>query len=194
MKYIQVTIGLPLILPINKSGNIKLYVDAAFIVHKDMRSHTGGFTTVGKWGAYVHSRKQKMNTKSSTEDELVGVYDVPNQLIWTRYFLKEQGYMIHDNIVYQDNQSAIKLEKNGRRSRSKRKRHINIRCYFITDRIMKQEVSVNFFPPLTWLGIILQRHYRDLNSVASATSFLVSTRMKFHPTTHPEELFLKNED
>ena len=45
-KYIQGTIGLPLILSIDKSGNIKLYVDTEFVVHKDMRSHTGGFTTM----------------------------------------------------------------------------------------------------------------------------------------------------
>ena len=47
MKYIQGTIVLPLILTIDKSGNIKWYVDASFAVHKDTRSHTGGFMTMG---------------------------------------------------------------------------------------------------------------------------------------------------
>ena len=83
MKYIQGTIGLPLILSINKSGNIKWYVDAVFEVYKDMRSHTGGFTTMGAGGAFVHSRKQKLNTKSSTENELVGVDNVLTQVICT---------------------------------------------------------------------------------------------------------------
>ena len=84
MKYIQGTIGLPLILSIDKSGNIKWYVDASFSVDKDMRSHTGGFMTMGTGGAYVKSIKQKLNTNSSTEAELVGVYDVLTQVIWTR--------------------------------------------------------------------------------------------------------------
>ena len=137
---------------INKSGNIKWYVDAAFAVHKDMRSHTGGFMTMGTGGAYVQSSKQKLNTKSSTEAELVGVDDVLTQVIWTRYFLKEQGYMIHNNVIYQDNQSAIRLKKNGRRSIINRTRHINIRYYFITDRIVKQEESVEFFPTLDMIG------------------------------------------
>ena len=88
MKYIQGIIGLPLILSIDKSVNIKWYVDALFAVHKYMRSHTGGFMTMGTGGGYVHSSKQKPNTKSSTEAELVGVDDVLTQLIWTRYFLK----------------------------------------------------------------------------------------------------------
>ena len=65
---------------------------------------------------------------------------------------KGQGYMIHNNVIYQDNQSDIKPEKNGRRSSSKRTRRINIRYYFITDRIMKQEASVEFFPTLDMIG------------------------------------------
>ena len=83
MKYIQGTIGLPLILSINKSGNIKWYADAAFAVHKDMRSHTGGFTTMGSGGAFVQSIKQNLNTKSSTETDLVVVDNVLTQVICT---------------------------------------------------------------------------------------------------------------
>ena len=45
MKYIHGTIGLSLILPIEKSGNIKWYVYTKFEVHKDIRTHTGGFMT-----------------------------------------------------------------------------------------------------------------------------------------------------
>ena len=79
-----------------------------------MRIHTCGFMTMGTVGAYVQSIKHKLNTNSSTESELVGVDDVLTQVIWTRYFLKEQGYIIHDNVIYHDNQNAIILEKNGR--------------------------------------------------------------------------------
>ena len=54
MKYIQGTIGIPLILSIKKSRNIKWYVGAEFAVNKDMRSHTSGFMITGTGGAYVH--------------------------------------------------------------------------------------------------------------------------------------------
>ena len=80
-KYIQGTIGLTLILSIDKSGNIKWYVDVAFAVHKDMRIRTGGFMTIGTRRAYVQSSKQKLKTKSSTEAELVGVDYVLTQVI-----------------------------------------------------------------------------------------------------------------
>ena len=57
-KYTQFTIGLLLILSIKNYGNIKWYVDAEFAVHKDMRSCTGGFVTMGTGGAYVQSSKK----------------------------------------------------------------------------------------------------------------------------------------
>ena len=88
MKYIQGTISLPIILSMDKSGNMKWYVDSAFAVHKYMRIRTGGFMNMGTGGAYVQSRKQKLNTKSSTDADLVRVYDVLTQVMCTRYCLK----------------------------------------------------------------------------------------------------------
>ena len=70
---------------------------------------------------------QKLNTKSSTEAEIVGVDDVLTQVIWNHYFLKQQKYIIHDNVIHQDNQSAIRLENNDRQLIRKRTRHIYIR-------------------------------------------------------------------
>ena len=80
---------LPLILSIDKYGNIKWYVDAEFVVNKEMSRHTGVFMTVGTGGAYAQSTKQKLNTKSSTRAKLSRVGNVLIQVICTRYFLKD---------------------------------------------------------------------------------------------------------
>lgn len=69
---------------------------------------------VGKGSVYSTSTRQKLTTKSSTEAELVAVADVMPQILWTRYFLEAQGYQVAASTVYQDNQSAILLEKNGK--------------------------------------------------------------------------------
>ena len=61
-------------------------------------------------------------------------------VLWTRYWLDTQIYNVFENIVYQDNKSAIILENNGKASRSKRTKHINIRYYFVTDHIEKYEI------------------------------------------------------
>jgi Reverse transcriptase (RNA-dependent DNA polymerase)/Zinc knuckle len=146
MRYLRGTIDMPLTLEANDIQVVKWWIDAAFAVHADMKSHTGGVMTLGKGTIYATSTRQKLNTKSSTEAELVGVNDVMPQVLWTRYFLEAQGYGVKDSVVYQDNQSAILLEKNGRASSSKRTRHINIRYFFVTDRVASKEVSVQYCP------------------------------------------------
>ena len=85
-----------------------------------MRSHTGAMLSLGKGAIYSTSTKQKLNTKSSTEAEFVGIDDIMPQILWTRIFLIAQGFAVNDNIVYQDNESAIKLENNGRSSSGKK--------------------------------------------------------------------------
>jgi hypothetical protein len=62
------------------------------------------------------SRSQKGPTRSSTECELVGVYDVLPQIEWTKLFLQAQGYDVVDVILYQDSKSAMLLEQNGKAS------------------------------------------------------------------------------
>ena len=94
-----------------------------------MRIHTGRFVTMVTGRDFVHYSKQKLNSKSSTEAELVGVDDVLTQVMWNQYFLKEQVYMIHNNFIYKYNHSTINLENNGRRSKSKRTSQINIRYH-----------------------------------------------------------------
>ena len=92
------------------------------------------------------SRKQKLNTKSSTEAELVGVDDISKMILWTKLFLEEQGYGIEKNILYQDNKSAILLETNGKRSSGKRTRALNIRYFFITDQVEKRNLTIEHCP------------------------------------------------
>jgi hypothetical protein len=98
------------------------------------------------------STKQKINTRSSTETELVAADDFMPIILWTNYFLDAQGYSTHDTILYQDNQSAILLEKNGRKSSSKRTKHLNCRYYFITDRINSKELTVEYCPTGEMVG------------------------------------------
>jgi hypothetical protein len=94
----------------------------------------------------MSSTKQKLNTRSSTETEIVGSDDFMLAICSTRYFMKAQGYGVKNNILFQDNKSSIILEKNGKASSSKQTKHINIRYFFITDRVKNEEVSVVWCP------------------------------------------------
>ena len=97
----------------------------------DMKSHTGGVVSFGTGAALSKSTKQKLNTKSSTEAELVGGSDYLPNAIWAKKFLEAQGYIFLECNFLQDNQSAIKFKKNSRRSSGPNSRHIDIR-YFLS--------------------------------------------------------------
>jgi hypothetical protein len=82
----------------------------------------------------------------------VGADNFMPEIFWTHYFMKAQGYGVKDNVLFQDNKSSILLEKNGKASSSKRTKHINIRCFFITDRVRKEEVPVVWIPTGDMIG------------------------------------------
>ena len=57
--------------------------------------------------------KQKLNTCSSCDIELVGNDDASTKILWTQLFMEAQGYKVQQNIMYQDNKSTIQLLKMG---------------------------------------------------------------------------------
>ena len=50
--------------------------------------------TMGEGSMQSISRKQKLNTRSSTESELVGVDDASTLVLWTVLFIEYQGYNV----------------------------------------------------------------------------------------------------
>ena len=90
-------------------------IDSANAVHeKDMRGHTGSVITMGTGVINTKSSKQKMNTRSSTETEFVGTSEALPKTIYHNLFMEGQGYSIKWNVLCKDNNSEIKMLKNGR--------------------------------------------------------------------------------
>jgi Reverse transcriptase (RNA-dependent DNA polymerase) len=152
LQYLNGTLDLTYTVGADDMGKIRSWVDASYAVHPDFKSHTGGVISLGRGGLVCKSAKQKLNTKSSTEAELVGASDYLPNIMWVSNFLKEQGYAIDENILEQDNESAIKLEKNGRTSAGPRSRHIDIRYFWIKDRTEATGIKIRHCPTLQMLG------------------------------------------
>ena len=146
MRYLKSTEDLVLTLSSDKSNVIKWHSDASFAVHPDFKSHSGSTMTMGKGSIQLMSKKQRMNTRSSTKAELIAADDTSSMILWSRLFLEAQGYEVKQNILFQDNKSAMLLENNGKQSSSKRTRHLNIRYFFLTDQIEKGNMEVKFCP------------------------------------------------
>ena len=95
---------------------------------------------------HTKSTKQKLNTKSSTEAELVGVSEYLPYHIWLINFFEYQGYKVKKKLLFQDNESTIRMEGNGRNSCTGNSRHLDIRFFFIHDRVKTRKVDVVYYP------------------------------------------------
>ena len=51
------------------------FIDASHAVHNNMWGHRGGLMSFGRGGFHSRSTKQRINTGSSTESEVVGVHE-----------------------------------------------------------------------------------------------------------------------
>jgi len=100
MCYLNRTVDEFLVMGANSLSIIKTWADAAYGVHDDMRSHMGGTMSLGRGTIMSKSIKQKLNTKSSTEEELVGATDYLPNTIWARMFLEAQGYKIEESVFF----------------------------------------------------------------------------------------------
>ena len=91
------TIKLPLILRADVVNVLKWWLDASYATHDNMRGHTGGTISMGKDGRgsiISISKKQKLNTKSSTKAELVGADDeMPQMQLYQQGFPRGSAYL-----------------------------------------------------------------------------------------------------
>jgi hypothetical protein len=125
--------------------------------------------TLGK-GAVVSSlNKMKCNTKSSTKTELIALHEKLPDVIWTRYFVECQGYDIDECTIFQDNMSALLLEKNGQVSSSKQSKHIKAKYFLIRDDYDAGEVDLKYCSTDTiWADILTKplqgQKFRDMRA------------------------------
>ena len=119
IRYLQHTLHMCLILGKDSTDSMRWWIDASYAVHPDMHGHTGATMSMGNGSVYSGSWKQKIVTRSSTEREVVGLYDVLPQILWMKKFLEDQGASIKETVLYQDNMSSTLLERNGRQSSMK---------------------------------------------------------------------------
>ena len=99
------------------------------------------------WGILLSKcQKQKLNTKSLTEGEIVGISDFLPNVIWAWMFLVEQGFKPKENILYQDNQGAIKIATNGKVLSGQKTKHMDNRYFWIKDGLRSEGITMEHCP------------------------------------------------
>jgi hypothetical protein len=144
LSYIKATRDMPLTLGIDNLQVIKWWADSSFGVHEDMKSHSGLLGSFGRGAIFAKSVTQRLNATSSTESEVIASSEVLPQALWTLSFLRHQGFKVRNALIHQDSKAAILLQENGVGSRKRRSRHIDIRFFFIKDRIERGDVEIAF--------------------------------------------------
>ena len=156
IRYLRGSRELGIALEPSKHLSLYAFIDASYGVHMDMRGQSGCVIGIGRGPIYAKSSAQKLNTKSSTESELVSLSDNTSQVIWCRNFLIAQGYEIGPVKIYQDNMSTISMVANGK-SNSAKTRHIAIRFFFVADRVKNGEISIEYMSTGNMLADILTK-------------------------------------
>ena len=68
---------------------LRTWVDASYGgVHSDRRGHTDGFSSIGTGILHYKTSTQRLNTKSSTETEVVGVSNYLPHTVWLKLFFE----------------------------------------------------------------------------------------------------------
>ena len=113
-----------LMLGVDSLAVVRSWIGSSYNTHDDCRGCAVVTVILGQSAVLSSSLKQKLNVKSSTEGELVGARDGMSVVLWSKHFIKAQGYTVEHNKLYQDNKSTILMENNGRASSSEQKKYI----------------------------------------------------------------------
>jgi len=124
------------------SMDIQVYADASFMLHPDRKGHTGCLVTLGAMGPCIaaKSSKQKMLVLSSTEGEVLAVFESIPLMHMAAALNKAYGYN-EVPVLHQDNKSAIEMMHAGGGS-SKHTKHFDLRLRYIQDMIQNHAIEV----------------------------------------------------
>jgi len=142
LSYLNGSLEITLTLVCDKIDKLSRYIDGSYASHIDMRGQSGAVLTTGQCSVLFKSCKQKVNTRSSTETELIAVDDILPTVQWAKSFMAEQGYGLQTEIM-EDNCSTMLLMRNGRLSSGKRTKHLDIRYFFVKDLLDRGVITLS---------------------------------------------------
>ncbi len=139
--YLKGTADRKLFLRAQREKKIVAYVDAAYAVHDDSKSHSGVMICVGDMLAYMSSKKQKCMSKSPMEAELIALTDNLGLIELFREFLE---FVTQSSVpmptIYQDCSAVVSLvTKGGGKTRTK---HLRARMNLAKEMVDKARAEV----------------------------------------------------
>lgn len=119
--------------------------------HSDLKGHTGITICMGSNGfpLICKSKKQKVVSRSSTEAELIALFEGLDYLLYIKRLAEWMGYSYESTPIkiYQDNTSAMTLAYLGRTSSGSNSKFMELKYFWIKDYLdAKYFVLLEYLP------------------------------------------------
>ena len=138
-----------------QSGSYQFFCDSDYAACPRTRKSTSGMVIVANGGPlFWASRKQTSTALSSCEAELMSAADFAKVALWFHRLVSELGYPEVPRIQI-DNQASIKLILESQLSR--RTRHIEVRFYFVREKVEERKLEIVHVPSQKNLSDILTK-------------------------------------
>jgi hypothetical protein len=124
---------------------IVAYSDASYAPNNLSRKSHGAYIFMYNGGAISwSSKRQSIIALSSCEAEYVALCEAAKESEWLSNLHKEINGHSEPTLIFEDNQSAIKLANNG--MFSSRTKHIQVRFHYIRELITEKRIMVSYCP------------------------------------------------
>jgi hypothetical protein len=155
-RYLKGTLDLGIVYSSTSQKTLTTYSDADFAGDPKTRKSTSGVVCLHMGGPVSWlSRRQKSIALSTTEAEFMAASEASKEVIWLTRLLTEIGEMTSVPTLFVDNMSAVKLVKNP--VFHKRSKHIEVRYFFIREKVNDGELTVEHVPSESQLADILTK-------------------------------------
>ena len=138
--------------------SVSSYIDAAYNMHEDAKSHSGAACFVNDSSGAISSKstKQKTTADSSCAAEIIALSTYAKQAIWFKGVLNALGCQVEKIIIHQDNQSTIQLANNGPTARGKSK-WMDVRYFSVKELVDTGMIKIQYCPTREQLADILTK-------------------------------------
>ena len=143
ISYLSNSSNLGIIFNSNSDNIMRLYCDAAYLVHNDCKSRSGVVALFNGGVVAARSNKQSIVTKSSTESELIALCDGVSWILYFNEFMTELGYNYGTPIVYEDNLAVINVVRN-ENNINKGLKHVKMKYYFIHQHVKNEDIILEW--------------------------------------------------
>lgn len=154
LRYVRQTIDFNLKYSKCKYDSLTGFADADFARDKDRKSTSGYLFKLFNNTVTWKSKKQSTVSLSTTEAELIALCEASVEACWLMKLLCDFNISISNTVIFEDNQSTMKVVKN---PDQKRLKHIDVKFNFIKQKVEEGLITVKYVSTTDQIADILTK-------------------------------------